>query len=240
MRSVTLRLRSTATGATAVSTTTAWNCRACRSLWATSNPRWGRVRLLVETAYPESDRVPAGEPFGSSVALPAISDAQSDDGIGGLSAVGSAQRPRARARHDAHVVRCQQLHWSAAPALQSRTAVSGLSALTAALSKIRSSPTQARMIQSAGKPEGGVVRNRAYFGGKIGDDDFNVYGLVAERFSTASAWTTNYRVARGRRLPQAHRLRRRLGRALRRRPGVAGLRRQPFALHDRARRLFQP
>ncbi len=52
--------------------------------WSGSNANWGRVRVLAEAAYPESDRVPAGEPFGTSVALPALSDSQSDKGIGGL------------------------------------------------------------------------------------------------------------------------------------------------------------
>jgi tetratricopeptide (TPR) repeat protein len=57
---------------------------AVRIAWSGSDARWGRLRLLAETTYPESDRVPAGEPFGSSTALPALSESQSDKGIGGL------------------------------------------------------------------------------------------------------------------------------------------------------------
>jgi cellulose synthase operon protein C len=52
--------------------------------WAGSHPRWGRVRLLGEAAYPESDGVPAGEPFGSSPALPTESESQSDNGFGAI------------------------------------------------------------------------------------------------------------------------------------------------------------
>ncbi len=52
--------------------------------WESSHSRWGRVRVFGEAAYPESDDVPAGEPFGTSVALPAIAESQSDKGIGAL------------------------------------------------------------------------------------------------------------------------------------------------------------
>src|SRR5262245_5517831 len=52
--------------------------------WAGSDPRWGRLRVLANAEYPESDRVPAGEPFGSFVAMPAISESQSGKGFGGV------------------------------------------------------------------------------------------------------------------------------------------------------------
>ena len=52
--------------------------------WAAATTLGPRASRLAKRPYPESDRVPAGEPFGSSVALPTPSDTQSDKGIGAL------------------------------------------------------------------------------------------------------------------------------------------------------------
>jgi hypothetical protein len=134
--------------------------------------------LLAETVYPESDRVPAGEPFGSSVALPAISDAQSDDGIGGLVQW---------APHNGLVLELGTTPTSFdvsnfVGALRLRFESDGGSRIVGA---DRSSVEDSLLSYAGthdpvdGRTWGGVVRNRAYFGGRIGDDDFNVYGLVA-------------------------------------------------------------
>lgn len=161
--------------------------------WATSNPRWGRVRLLVETAYPESDRVQAGEPFGSSVSLPALSEAQSDKGVGGLVQW---------APHNGLV-----LEFGTTPTSFDVSNFVGALRLRfesdagAWVVGTDRSAVEDSFLSYAGTRDpvggqawGGVVRNRAYFGGKFGDDDFNVYGLIAgavldgERVDSNTEW----------------------------------------------------
>jgi tetratricopeptide (TPR) repeat protein len=149
-----------------------------QAAWESSHSRWGRVRLLGEAAYPESDDVPAGQPFGTSVALPAIAESQSDKGIGGLlqwtprngTALEFGTTPtsfevsnflgalRFRAESDTAT-------WSY-----------GLDRKAVEDSLLSYAGTRDPV---GGQTWGGVVRNRAYFGGRLGDDDFELYGLIA-------------------------------------------------------------
>jgi hypothetical protein len=146
--------------------------------WSTSNTRWGRVRILALAEYPESDRVPAGEPFGSLVALPAQSASQSDKGFGGLvewapsNVVELEVGTTPTSFHVSNVV----------GALRFRIATQG-------------GPWQLGLDRSAvedsllsyagtvdpatGRPWGGVVRNRGYVGARLGGDAFQAYGLLS-------------------------------------------------------------
>ena len=146
--------------------------------WAASHPRWGRVRLLGEAAYPESDRIPAGEPFGTSVALPAPSESQSDPGIGALAqwaplnglVLELGTTPTSFDVSNvvgALRIRIDSLEgpWSFGV---DRTAIED--------SLLSYSGT---IDPLSGQAWGGVVRNRAYFGGRFGGDDFSAYGLLA-------------------------------------------------------------
>ncbi len=143
--------------------------------WAASHPRWGRVRLAVDAAYPESDPVPAGEPFGSSVALPAISDSQTDKGFGGL------------------------VQWAPLNGVVVEVGTTPtdfeVSNLIGALRFRIDSPegpwsfgfdrnaVRDSLLSLAGTVDpltgqrwGGVFRDRAYFGGRLGDEDHRIYG----------------------------------------------------------------
>ena len=151
---------------------------AVRIAWSGGNPRWGQLRLLAETAYPESDRVPSGEPFGTSVALPALSDSQSDKGIGGT----AQWAPRNGLQVELgttptsftvdNLVGGLRLRFDSATGSLSfgidRTAVEdSLLSYAGTLDPV------------SGRTWGGVVSDRAYFGGSVGDDASLLYGTVS-------------------------------------------------------------
>ena len=151
---------------------------AVRIAWSGGNPRWGQLRLLAETAYPESDRVPSGEPFGSSVALPALSESQSDKGIGGIAQwaprngllVELGTTPTSFTVDN--VVGALRLRFDSATGALSfgidRTAVEdSLLSYAGTLDPV------------SGRTWGGVVSDRAYFGGSVGDDASWLYGTVS-------------------------------------------------------------
>lgn len=161
--------------------------------WAGSHIRWGRVRLLAEFADPESDRVPAGEPFGSSVALPALSGEQSDNGVGALvqwaphngTMLELGTTPVSFEVHN--LVGALRLRFESDPGAW----VVGVDRSAVEDSLLSYAGTRDPI---GGQTWGGVVRNRGYFGGKFGDDDFNIYGLVAgaildgQRVDSNSEW----------------------------------------------------
>ena len=146
--------------------------------WQSSIAQWGRVRLVGEASFPESDRVPAGEPFGSLVALPAQSATQSDEGIGALAqwsprsgfALELGTTPTAfdvsnylgaiRYRNDA----------------DEGTWVLGIDRTAVEDSLLSYAGTR---DPADSQDWGGVVRNRAYVGGRVGDDTFELFGLLA-------------------------------------------------------------
>ncbi len=146
--------------------------------WETSQARWGRVRLLGEVTYPESDSVPAGDPFGTYVALPALSESQSDKGIAAL------------------------VQWAPRNGFMLELGTTptsfDVSNLVGALRMQIDSPAgpwnfgidrtavEDSFLSYAGTIDplsgatwGGVVRNRVYFGGRFGDDEFSVFGQLA-------------------------------------------------------------
>ncbi len=146
--------------------------------WIGSDARWGRLRLLATAEYPESDRVPTGEPFGSYVALPAISESQSGKGVGGL-------------------VQWAPLNGITLELGTTPTAFE-VSNLVGALRFRFDSDAGAFVIGAdreavddsllsyagtvdplSGVTWGGVVRNRGYLGGKFANEGFSAYGLVA-------------------------------------------------------------
>jgi tetratricopeptide (TPR) repeat protein len=146
--------------------------------WAASHQRWGRVRLLGEVAYPESDRVPAGEPFGTSTALPTLSESQSDKGIAALAqwaprngiALEFGTTPTSfevsslvgalRFQNDSH-----ESHW-----------IYGIDRNSVEDSLLSYAGT---IDPVSGQAWGGVIRNRAYIGGRFGDEAFSLFGLLA-------------------------------------------------------------
>jgi len=146
--------------------------------WESSHSRFGRVRLLAEAAYPESDDIPAGEPFGSSVALADRAESQSDKGIGALAqwsprnGIAFEFGTTATAFEVSNVLGAIRLRsdtdggsWSYG---MDRTAVEE--------SLLSYAGTRDPV---SGQAWGGVVRNRAYLEGRFGDGSFELFGRLA-------------------------------------------------------------
>ena len=146
--------------------------------WAGSDARWGRLRVQAQAQYPESDRVPSGEPFGTSVALPAPSDTQSDKGIGGI----VQWAPRNGLRLELGTTPTSFMVSNLVGALRFRfNSASG--ALSVGIDR---TPVEESLLSYAGAVDplsgttwGGVIRDRAYLGGNVGDDSFTLYGAIA-------------------------------------------------------------
>ncbi len=146
--------------------------------WAGSHPRWGRVRVSANALYPESDRVPAGEPFGSLVALPVASESQSDEGIGAL----VHWAPRNGVALEFGTTPTSFAVNNLVGALRFRVdSADGPWSFGFDRSMVRDS-----LLSLAGTTDplngqtwGAVVRDRAYFGGRLGDDGLTVYGALA-------------------------------------------------------------
>jgi tetratricopeptide (TPR) repeat protein len=146
--------------------------------WATSSPRWGRLRIAADAEALDAGRVAAGQPYGSSPSLPIASRSQNDAGIG----VFAQWSPRTGL-----VVELGQTSPSFAVAnivgaLRYRVdakegpIVFGLErqAVTDSLLSLAGATDPV-----TGRDWGGVTRNRAYLEGSIGSDDLNAYGSVS-------------------------------------------------------------
>ena len=161
--------------------------------WAGSDPGWGRLRILANAEYPESDRVPAGEPFGSYVALPAMSESQSGNGIGGL----VQWAPRNGIVLELGTTPASFEVSNLVGAVRFRSDADG----GAFVAGVDRSAVEDSFLSYAGTVDplsgrawGGVVRNRGYVGGRFGGDSFSAYGLVAgavldgERVDSNTEW----------------------------------------------------
>jgi tetratricopeptide (TPR) repeat protein len=146
-----------------------------RIAWSGSHANWGRLRLLAEAAYPESDRVPAGEPFGTFVALPALSDPQSDNGIGGL----VQWAPRNGLLLEAGTTPTSFEISNLVGALRFRfESPSGAMSMGVDRTAVDDSllAYAGTIDPLSGRTWGGVIRDRAYLGGRFGDDAMTLYG----------------------------------------------------------------
>lgn len=161
--------------------------------WAGSDPRWGRLRILASAEYPESDRIPSGEPFGSYVALPAMSAPQSDEGFGGL----VQWSPRNGIELEAGTTPTSFEVSNVIGALRFRSA-SDAGEFVAGIDR---SAVEDSFLAYAGTVDpldgrawGGVTRSRGYVGGRFGNDGLSIYGLLAggvldgKRVDSNSEW----------------------------------------------------
>ncbi|HEU4515698.1 MAG TPA: cellulose synthase subunit BcsC-related outer membrane protein [Steroidobacteraceae bacterium] len=151
---------------------------AVRIAWSGSDPRWGRVRLLAEAAYPESDRVPTGEPFGTSVALPSLSDSQSDKGIGGV----AQWAPRNGLLLELGTTPTSFTIDNVVGGLRFRfDSPSGSFSLGIDRTAVDDSllAYAGTVDPVSGRTWGGVVSDRVYFGGSVGDETFSMYGALS-------------------------------------------------------------
>jgi hypothetical protein len=146
--------------------------------WATSHRTFGRLNLSVTGMYPASDRVPAGEPFGTSIALPEISQTQSDKGVAAV----AQWAPR----------NGLVLELGTTPTTFDVSNVVGAVRLRADVPRGRWTFGVDRTVLNdsllslagtvdpvTGSTWGGVVRDRGYIGARFGDEDMLSYGLLA-------------------------------------------------------------
>lgn len=146
--------------------------------WESSDSRWGRVRLLGEAAYPSSDDVPAGEPFGSSIALADRAGSQSDQGIGGL----AQWSPRSGIALEVGTTPTALEVSNIIGALRFRVATDtgdwayGMDRTAVEDSFLSYAGTR---DPATGQGWGGVIRNRAYLEGRVGDADLELFGRIA-------------------------------------------------------------
>ena len=146
--------------------------------WATSSASWGRVRILGQAEYPESDRVPVGEPFGSIVALPALSESQSEKGFGGL----VEWAPRNGVVLEVGMTPASFQVSNVVGALRFRVDSEGgpwIFGVDRSAVEDSFLSYAGTVDPATGRAWGGVVRNRAYVGGRIEGDAFEAYGQVA-------------------------------------------------------------
>jgi tetratricopeptide (TPR) repeat protein len=151
---------------------------AVRIAWSGSDSRWGQLRLLAEATYPESDRVPAGEPFGTSVALPALSDPQSDKGIGGL----VQWAPRNGLLVEFGMTPTSFTIDNVLGGLRFRSdSPNGSFTLGVDRTAVDDSLLSyaGTLDPVSGSTWGGVVSDRAYFGGSVGDGTFSMFGALS-------------------------------------------------------------
>jgi tetratricopeptide (TPR) repeat protein len=149
--------------------------------WTGSDARWGRLRVLATAEYPESDRVPTGEPFGSYVALPAISETQSDSGLGGLVQWAPLNGITLELGTTPTSFEISNLVGALRFRFESDSGAFFIGADREAVED--SLLAYAGTVDPlSGDSWGGVVRNRGYFGGRFGDDGFSAYGLVSGAF----------------------------------------------------------
>lgn len=146
--------------------------------WQSGQTRFGRVRLVADASLPESDRVPAGEPFGSAVALAEASGGQSDQGLGGL----AQWSPRNGVDLEFGTTPTSFAVSNILGALRYRNAsesatwVAGIDRSAVTDSLLSYAGTRDPV---SGQDWGGVVRNRAYLGGRAGNDALQLFGLIA-------------------------------------------------------------
>lgn len=146
--------------------------------WVGSHARWGRFRIAADAMAPETDRVPVGEPFGSSVALPAISDTLSSDGVALLAQWAPTARLHVELGHTPTSFEVANV----TGALRYRIDTTG-GPWTFGLER---SAVGDSLLSLGGVVDpltgldwGGVTRNRAYLGGSVGDDEMKLYGRAA-------------------------------------------------------------
>jgi hypothetical protein len=119
-----------------------------------------------------------GEPFGTSVALPAFSDPQSAKGVGGL----IQWMPRNGFQFELGATPTSFEVSNVVGALRIRRE----SATGALFAGVDREAVEDSFLSYAGTVDpvsgaswGGVARNRAYVGGRVGTDAFSVYGAVS-------------------------------------------------------------
>jgi tetratricopeptide (TPR) repeat protein len=161
--------------------------------WSGGDSRWGRLGVAAELAWPESDRVPQGEPFGSSVALPDLSDSQSAEGIGGvvewspLNGMELALGTTPTSFRESNLVGGLRFRFDTLEGAWQ----AGIDRTSVEDSFLSYAATEDPVT---GQTWGGVVRERVYFAGEVGDEQFKLFGafsaanLDGQRVDSNTEW----------------------------------------------------
>jgi tetratricopeptide (TPR) repeat protein len=146
--------------------------------WSGDRAGFGRFRIAAEAARPDSDTVPAGEPFGTSPALAAPAAARQDAGI----AAHAQWAPRAGLLVElGHTPTSYEVsNLTGTLRFGGDTTLGpwsfGLERLAVADSLLSLSGA---IDPASGRDWGGVTRNRAYLSASLGDGDARFYGAVS-------------------------------------------------------------
>jgi tetratricopeptide (TPR) repeat protein len=161
--------------------------------WATSTPRWGRFRIAADAQAPDAAALAAGQPFGSSVALPSSADARHETGVALLTqwepnsgfAIELGHTPPSYVI--ANFVGAVRFHLETEGmpisfGLEREPVTDSLLSLAGATDPV------------TGREWGGVMRNSAYLAGSVGGEDLNIYGNLSgaqirgQRVKDNTAW----------------------------------------------------
>ncbi len=146
--------------------------------WSGSHSRLGRFRIAAYGVQPESDDIPAGEPFGSLVALSAAVGSQEDSGVAAITQWAPRTGFLLELGHTPTSFEISNI--TAALRFRVQSAEGPVSF------GIERVPVDDSLLSYAGTIDpvtgvdwGAVTRNRAYLGGDFGGHHLNVYGTVA-------------------------------------------------------------
>lgn len=149
-----------------------------RLAWTANYGQQSRIRIGVDFSSPESDIVPAGEPFGRSPALALPAGSQSDSGVAAFAHWAPRTGLLVEFGHTATDYEISNF----LGALRFRVA-SPDGPLDFGVERLAIGDSLLSLAGATdpltGRDWGGVVRNRAYVNGSFGDDVLNLYGNVA-------------------------------------------------------------
>lgn len=151
--------------------------------WSGNFPQRGRFRIGAEVAGPESDAVPAGEPFGNSPALAAPAVSQRSEGIAAHALWAPSAALLVELGHTPTSFEVSNV--TGALRFGVNTADGpwsfGLDRQPVADSLLSLAGT---VDPVTGRDWGGVTRNRAYFSANLGDEDLRFYGSASSALYT--------------------------------------------------------
>jgi tetratricopeptide (TPR) repeat protein len=146
--------------------------------WTGSSNRLGRFRVAADAYEPDSDAVPAGEPYGSAASLPFRVDPSTDQGLGAQLQWAPTTRFLLQVGHTptsfdvSNLTGAMRFRLATAEGpwtfgIERQAVAESLLSFAGAIDPL------------TGREWGGVTRNRAYLGGNFGGEDLTLYGRLS-------------------------------------------------------------
>ena len=146
--------------------------------WSGSHSSLGRYRIAADAASPGSSGIRAGEPFGSSPALPARFEPHGDSGVGMLLQWAPTTRFLFELGHTPQSFEVSNL--TGALRFQHATSEGPWNYGLERVALTDSLLSYAGVVDPVtGREWGGVTSNRLYFGGDFAGDDLAIYGKLS-------------------------------------------------------------